>query len=140
MVGWRVHLCLPRGIEELNRLPRFAGPGIDISFTTRRDEDANPVVRRERAAFGLDADEIIVGTIGGQVGQDDALARVAALFGPARSRPRHLLHLARADDPPERVLDIEIEILCRARVFFLAVIVPGQRYGDSVFVEQVTKS
>ena len=70
-----------------------------------------------------------------QVGQGEALVRV---LRPALARrlPRpHLHELALADELPARVLDDEVQVLLRARVLGVAVVVPGERQGERVLVQ-----
>ena len=60
VVARRINFSPPRSIEKLNRLLGLAGHRIKKSFATRGDQHANPVLRRERAGFGFDTNEIVV--------------------------------------------------------------------------------
>src|SRR5262249_17878413 len=140
VIRGRIDLAVAAGVEELDRVVWLRGLRGEVGFSARREQDADAVLRAEIPRPRPDADAIVEVEVGSQVSQHDAFPRVAALLRPGSLRARHLRFLTRPDALAGPILDVEVQVLIRAGVLLVAVVVPGERDGDRVFIDAVAEA
>ena len=106
-----------------------------VGLAPRRvDQDSHAILRGERRALRFDTNPVGPGPQGGK---NQPLAGIAAFAIARRLVAGDLFQVGPADFLAGRRLDDEREILGRAGIFSLGIVVPGQRDRVRVFIEPI---